>query len=286
MVRRIASQVHKQVSRLMQVNYIRDEPVWYQAVLQFPPLPLPPRAPPSRPDVEEKTPRYHLTPNSKLRPPKNRPSTISYLEDEVRRQFFRDHPLEAFRPICVVEGGLVEEEHPVSGKGWTRLSQRGKNPTAEDAVLFAVNLHRHHKVSLTVAYTRAIAEFRALRAEYDIASTFARMEAEAYGTMFPSEIDRTFKKEDEVYQAIERKKALDEGALLARKRWRAILNVDSGMGNIWSRGQEYANLQKQGVRPTHLVADDQTRLSTPAKDELTEADIVAGTPDFLRVLQP
>ncbi|KIJ21937.1 hypothetical protein PAXINDRAFT_64468 [Paxillus involutus ATCC 200175] len=285
MVRRIASQVHKQVSRLMQVNYMRDEPVWYQAVLQFPPLPLPPRAPPSRPDVEAKTPRRQLTPNSKLRPPKNQPLTISYLEDEVRRQFFRDHPFEAFRPVSIVEGGLVEEEHPAHGKGWTRLSQRGKNPTAEDAVLFAVSLHRHHEVSLTVAYTRAVAEFRALRAEYDIANTFARMEAEAYGTVFPSEIDRTFEKEDKVYQAIERKKALDEGALLARKRWRAILNVDSGMGNTWSRGQEYAKLQKQGVRPTHLVADDQAK---PAEDELfgnSEAEIVAGTPDFLRVLQ-
>jgi len=252
MVRRIASQVHKQVSRLMQVKYIREEPVWYQAVLQFPPLPLPPKAPPSRPDIEAETP----TPKSKLRPPKNQPLAISYLEDEIRRQFFRDHPFEAFRPVSIVEGGLVEAEHPVRGKEWMRLSQRGKNPTAEDAVLFAVNLHNHHKASLTVAYTRAVAEFRALRAEYDIANSFACMEAEAYGAVFQSEIDRTFAKEDKVYQAVERKKALDEGALLARKRWKAILDVDSGMGNTWSRGQEYAKLQEQGVRPTHLVVDD------------------------------
>ena len=135
------------------------------------------------------------------------------------------------------------------------------------AILFAANLHRHHKVSLTVAYTRAVAEFRALRAEYDIANAFARMEAESYGTVFPSEIDRTFEKEDKVYKSAERKKALDESALRARKRWRAILNIDSGMGNIWSRGQEYVRLQKDGVRPSHLVDDQVKSPSSPASED-------------------
>ncbi|KIJ65014.1 hypothetical protein HYDPIDRAFT_167340 [Hydnomerulius pinastri MD-312] len=286
MVRRIPTQVHKQVSRLMRVNYIKEEPVWYQAVLRFPPLPLPPRAPPSRPEVQEKLPRRQNASTSKLRPPKNQPLTISYLEDEVRRQFFRDHPFEAFRPVSLVEGGVVEEEHPIRGKEWTRLSQRGKKPTAEDAVRFAVNLHKHHKVSLTVAYTRAVAEFRALRAEYDIANAFARMEAEAYGTVFPSEIDRTFEKEDKVYQAMERKKALDASALLARKRWKAILHVDSGMGNTWSRGQEYTKLQQQGVRPTHFISDDAP--APPAEDPSalnSQAEGIAASPDFMRILQ-
>lgn len=121
-------------------------------------------------------------------------------------------------------------------------------------------------MSLTVAYTRAVAEFRTLRAEYDIANTFARMEAESYGTVFPSEVDRTFEKEDKVYKSVERKKALDESALRARKRWRAILNVDSGMGNTWSRGQEYVKRQKDGVRPSHLL-DDPTRLPSSPPEE-------------------
>ncbi|KAL4069772.1 mitochondrial ribosomal protein S25-domain-containing protein [Scleroderma yunnanense] len=281
MVRRIASQVHKQVSRLMRVNYIKNEPVWYQAVLQFPPLPLPPKAPAFR----EAQQRRHLDSSSKLTPPKNRPINIAYLEDELRRQFFRDHPFEAFRPVSIVEGGVVEEEHPVRGKDWTRLSQRGKNPVPEDAIQFAVNLHKHHKVSLAVAYTRAVAEFRALRAEHDIASSFARMEAEAYGMVFPSEIDRTFEKEDMVYKAPERKRALDEGALLARKRWRAVLNIDSGMGNTWSRGREYAKLQEQGVHPKHTFVEES--LQSPAVSEETAASDSqksSASPDFLRIL--
>lgn len=132
MVRRIASQVHKQVSRLMQANYIRDEPVWYQAVLQYPPLPLPPRAPPFQALEAEKSSRKPSARVSSLRPPKTQPLTIKYLKDRIRLQFFRDHPFEAFRPVSIVEGELVEPEHPVREKDWTRLSHRTKNPTAEE----------------------------------------------------------------------------------------------------------------------------------------------------------
>ncbi|KAI6007165.1 mitochondrial ribosomal protein S25-domain-containing protein [Pisolithus albus] len=276
MVRRIASQVHKQVSRLMRVNYIKDEPAWYAAVLQFPPLPLPPKSPSIRHDSSR---------HSKLVPPKHKPVNIAYLEDEVRRQFFRDHPFEAFRPVSIVEGGAVAEEHPVQGKNWIRLSQHGKCPSPEDAVRFAVNLHKHHKVSLTVAYTRAVAEFRALRAEHDIASSFSRLEAEAYGATFPSEVDRTFQKEDMVYRAPERKRALDEGALLARKRWRAILNIDSGMGNTWSKGHEYARLQDQGVRPRHTYLDELSNSPSPQQEIAALATgSQSATSELLRML--
>ncbi|KAH7885965.1 mitochondrial ribosomal protein S25-domain-containing protein [Phlebopus sp. FC_14] len=283
MVRRIASQVHKQVSRLMRADCIRKEPVWYQAVLQYPPLPLPSKAPPHL-DYKTKT-TSGLTFESTSRPPKNTPPTISYLEDRVRRQFFRDHPFEAFRPASLVEGAVVEDEHPVKGKEWTRLSQRGRNPAAEDVVQFAVNLHRYHNVSLTIAYTRAAAEFRALRAEHDVANSFACLEAEAYGTVFPSEIDRTFEKEDKVYQAVERKKLLDQSVLLARKRWKAILHVDSGMGNIWSRGQEYNRLQTMGVYPRHLYFEDHRKpSSSEAEQEVSDQERMAASPEFLRML--
>ena len=127
MVRRIASQVHKQVSRLMQANYIREEPLWYQADLQYPPLPLPSRAPPLDTENHSRKPTV-----SNLRTPKLQPLTIRYLEDRLRFQFFRDHPFEAFRPVSVVEGQLVEPEHPVKAENWSRLSQRTKNPTAEE----------------------------------------------------------------------------------------------------------------------------------------------------------
>src|ERR1700683_2296709 len=133
MVRRIPSQVHKQAARLLLSKYIQNEPAWYQAVLAYPPITLPSRAPPSRST-------YYLPPEKRQRVAKNRkygspkPLPVHYLEDDVRRRFFRDHPFEAFRPISLVEGGGVADEHPITGKEWTRLRQRGRNPFPEEYV--------------------------------------------------------------------------------------------------------------------------------------------------------
>jgi small subunit ribosomal protein S23 len=57
------------------------------------------------------------------------------VEDDIRRQFFRDHPFEAFRPRTLTEAGTVENEHPIGGLKWTRLNQRGRNPSSEEYVI-------------------------------------------------------------------------------------------------------------------------------------------------------
>lgn len=134
MVRRFANQVHQQVSRLMRANYLKKEPAWYQAVLQYPPLPLPPKAPPSRTEYDHKPLEPFIVPgqNTKLRKLKTEPLPVQYIEDDVRRQFFRDHPFEAFRPRTLVEGAGIETSHSVQGEAWTRLRQRGRNPTPEE----------------------------------------------------------------------------------------------------------------------------------------------------------
>src|SRR4051812_8442101 len=111
MVRRIASQVHQQASRLLRSNYLQHEPAWYQAVLEHPPLPLPSRKPASARTA------YDLPAPSraKLKTRTPRPMPIAYVEDDVRRQFFRDHPFEAFKPVSLVEGGGIADEHPIRG---------------------------------------------------------------------------------------------------------------------------------------------------------------------------
>lgn len=134
MVRRFANQVHQQVSRLMRANYIKKEPAWFQAVLQYPPLPLPPKAPASRTqyDHTSRRPDFKSGQPVKLRRLKTRPLPIQYIEDDLRRQFFRDHPFEAFRPKTLVEGAGIEPPHAIRGKNWTRLRQRGRNPSPEE----------------------------------------------------------------------------------------------------------------------------------------------------------
>lgn len=143
MVRRVATQVHKQVARLARTGYINKEPLWYKAVLEHPPLPLPPRSPTNRlprtgapfdlPSDASTSEFSRLT-----KPPKAKAQPIVYVEDQVRRQFFRDHPFEAFRERSLVEAGAVEDEHPIRGEAWTRLSQRGRNPRPEEYVVLSV----------------------------------------------------------------------------------------------------------------------------------------------------
>lgn len=123
MVRRVVGQVHKTVSRLKAAKLV-PEPAWFQAVLQHPPLPVPPRAAPSRSSFDSfrhVRKSYH---------PRSLP--IVYLEDRVRRQFFKDHPFEALRPRSLVEKGTLIPEHSIQGMAWTRLSQHGPKPEPEE----------------------------------------------------------------------------------------------------------------------------------------------------------
>ncbi|KAJ7751236.1 mitochondrial ribosomal protein S25-domain-containing protein [Mycena maculata] len=254
MGRRIASQVHHQVSRLMRNNLvITREPKWYQPVLNFPPLPLPPKAPPQRTEYDTKMKPIESGPQQKLRRPKNRPLPIHYIEDDIRRRFYSDHPFEAFRPTTLVEKGDIQL-HEVNGEGWTRLRQRGRNPTVEDAIQFTLNLHQEHKIPLSQAYAKAVAQFRSLRSERHIATTFAVMEAEHLGATFArGEIEHAFEKEKRALATWEKLTDMDEGSLVARKRWKMIADPHEGESN-WSRGVEYVKLWQRGIRVNYSPA--------------------------------
>ncbi|KAJ3514399.1 hypothetical protein NLJ89_g2400 [Agrocybe chaxingu] len=249
MVRRIASQVHQQVSRLMRGNYIKKEPAWYQAVLDNPPLALPPKAPPSRTPYDQKP-----ATSSKLRPHSVRPLSIYYIEDDIRRQFFRDHPFEAFRPTTLVESDRIEDPHPIAGEAWMRLRQRGRNPTPEDAIQFCLNLYQYHGMSLSDAYGRAVAQFRALRSEHHIMTSFAAQEAEELGSTFgESEVESIFEANKRSIATWERKEEMDEGIAAARKRWKAIVGRNHGP-NQWTKGVEYVKLWQEGNKPNYMPA--------------------------------
>ncbi|KII94180.1 hypothetical protein PLICRDRAFT_88440 [Plicaturopsis crispa FD-325 SS-3] len=270
MVRRVASQVHRQMARLMRVGYVEREPVWYQAVIDNPPLPLPARRPPAR--TEYDTPSYAQKDSpSKLREP--RPLPVAYVEDDLRRQFFRDHPFETFRPAVLVEGATVEDEHPIRGPKWLRLRQRGRNPKPEDAIRFALNLYEHQKdVSLSVAYKIAVAQFRALRSEHHIASITAAMEAEMYSAEFgPTVTEEMYQAERKALEAWKTKEEMDEGAIAARKKWKAIIERQGGVSG-WTKGEEYVRLWREGVRPTYAPA-----LTTPVA--ITSAGLEGTQPE-------
>lgn len=69
------------------------------------------------------------------------PVAIKYEEDQLRREFFRDHPWELARPRILVEStGKDFEKH-----NWTKLQQPGKNIDGERCVfLFLLFISRSH----------------------------------------------------------------------------------------------------------------------------------------------
>ncbi|KAF8203024.1 mitochondrial ribosomal protein S25-domain-containing protein [Pholiota molesta] len=260
MVRRIASQVHQQVSRLLRANYLQKEPVWYQAVLDNPPLTLPPKAPPPRTAYDKKPERAH----AKLREHSTRPIAIYYLEDDIRRQFFTDHPFETFRPRTLVEADSILDPNPITGHQWTRLRQRGRNPTSEDAIQFALNLYQYHSLSLSDA-TLEPSPSSALCAQSTTLPPPSRSWKQGIG------LD------------LLRRTELDEGALAARKRWKAIVDKNHG-DNQWTKGEQYVRLWQEGARPNYMPSLTQATVedtpeSTPAPKP-TEAPKLAPKKNF------
>lgn len=139
MVRKLATQVPQAVTRLLQAQTI-SPPVWYQAYLEHPPQPLPPRqlAPVDlslfqRSQTDDK--KREVTHRAKrAKTPKLKIPELRFQEDEIRRRFFTDFPFEALRPVSMVEGQTIDEGRPgaVSGKEWKDLDQRGDVPTVEE----------------------------------------------------------------------------------------------------------------------------------------------------------
>ncbi|RPD82319.1 hypothetical protein L226DRAFT_556191 [Lentinus tigrinus ALCF2SS1-7] len=280
--KRIANKVHKQASRLLREGYIQREPAWYRAVLNHPPLPLPAREPPSRShfDAPLNAPLTRPAGSKKIQPLK-----IQYIEDEVRRQFFRDHPFEAFRQTTLVEGATVESEHPIRGAEWTRLRQRGRNPTAEDAIRYAVNLYEHHGMDLSSAYASAVAQFRSLRSELLVARAVAQTEAEQLGMEFgPSQVEITFAKEEKAFHTLREDGAQSQAAETERKRWKAAVERE-GPPEQWTRGQEYTRLWKEGVRPVYAPVFVEPEIKPEGLEQPEQdAQRVAASSDYMRII--
>lgn len=141
MVRKLATQVPQAVTRLLQAQTITP-PVWYQAYLEHPPQPLPPRrlAPvdlslfnrsSSSPEKKDGNVTHRA---KRAKTPKLKVPELRFQEDEIRRRFFMDFPFEAFRPVSLIEGQTIDEGRSglVEGEQWTELRQRGEVPTVEE----------------------------------------------------------------------------------------------------------------------------------------------------------
>lgn len=105
--------VAKAARRLMEVGLIKGEPVWYQPVLNTPPMA----------DLSRKAAQTHQHRSG------NRPNDIREIQSiqggvelKIRTRFFKEHPWELARPRVVVE----EDGADYARQDWSRMEQMGK----------------------------------------------------------------------------------------------------------------------------------------------------------------
>ncbi|TIA87888.1 hypothetical protein E3P81_03755 [Wallemia ichthyophaga] len=207
MPRRIQTEVHTSVSRLLKGDYIQQQPAWFGPVLRNLPSLPPIHSRVQRDDIHKQDKPFvsGSRNTSKKKLPNwrqdKRPANIVYPVDKIRRQFYEDFPFETLRPQSLTEGWQVGEDryeniiHTLNG--WTTLKQLTINPNPEDAIKFCMNLHNSQNMSLSLAYIHATNQFSALRAELEAQTQAAIDEASAYGALFaPTELERGYELEE------------------------------------------------------------------------------------------
>ncbi|KAJ1736913.1 mitochondrial ribosomal small subunit component [Coemansia sp. Benny D160-2] len=128
--------------------------------------------------VERKLPQGCVTLRHKklvLRTRNARPPKIVFPEDELRREFYKNHPFEKFRPR------IVMETNGKNNQDWGRLSNGASLVTGESVVRYQHYLMQAEGMSKQDAYTQATNEFYKVRAREEMENKIARQEAVFYG---------------------------------------------------------------------------------------------------------
>ncbi|WRT67749.1 uncharacterized protein IL334_004721 [Kwoniella shivajii] len=265
-MRRIPSQVPQAVSRLLQGNVISQPPTWYIPVLSHPPPQLPPRQTVQRSRPTDRSieqgeftdvsyiPSGELERRDRIRKYKSRkqkPERISYQEDKIRRQFFKDFPFEALRPISLVEGTEIDQSIKVDGENWKTLDERGQYPTVEDTISFVLNLQQTQSMPISEAYSIATREFIALRAKHEQATIAAEIEARYHGAEFkPDAFERQFNLEQKSLSTLipPSTRSSESSKIKYRKlprwQWSNTVSSSSMPSGEFTSGKEYMSKWK------------------------------------------
>jgi len=108
------------------------------------------------------------------------PQHIVYPEDQLRSNFFKDHPWELARPRLLVEN----DGKDFMRYDWSKMQQPGKALNGESVVQRQLWLMENEGLSQDEAYDVARKEFYDLRMQEDIERRVAKEEALAVGATF------------------------------------------------------------------------------------------------------
>ncbi|KAK3392513.1 mitochondrial ribosomal protein S25 [Sordaria brevicollis] len=177
-----AAKVYQLASEAAATNMVaglapRNPPLWLKALEAIPPAEINTRP----------YPIQHSPPNPRARKPRNlwRPTKIVYPEDELRRDFYRDHPWELARPRMIIELDGKDARYFKWGKG---LRQPGMPLCGESVVQRQMWLMNNEKLSKQEAYDKARHEFYKLRQLEQMERRIAVEEARMVGGYFGKDL--------------------------------------------------------------------------------------------------
>ncbi|KAI9030955.1 mitochondrial ribosomal protein S25 [Phycomyces nitens] len=164
----------RHVSNLLKGDLLKKAPVWLPVLQSIPSGPSIIRAQNPITNVSAQTEleaalspakapitaTRHKQKHLRTRPP--RPMAITYPEDKLRRQFYKDHPYELARPKV-----LVENETGKNRTDFSRLLLPGMSLNEVDGeavVKYQLYLMTHDKMPERKAYAKATSEFYEIRA--------------------------------------------------------------------------------------------------------------------------
>ncbi|KAK4242203.1 mitochondrial ribosomal protein S25 [Achaetomium macrosporum] len=219
----LAARVYDRAESYLSSTIIKSDrsnrtPAWLQAVVHIPPAEV----------LTRPYPIQHTPPRDRAlkpgRQPRNlfRPTKIVHPEDQLRQEFYRDHPWELARPKLVLELDGQDARYRDWSKG---LRQPGMALSGESVVQRQLWLMEAKGMSKQQAYDVARKEFYKLRQQEEIERRIAVEEARHYGAYFgKTNLQVGMELEDQVYEHW-KKWATDQIAKLEAERSAAYVNV-------------------------------------------------------------
>lgn len=219
-----ALRMRRQALANLEAERIRTRPVWLDVTADIPPAQIYTRQQPkqhpltkirtktiSSQATDPQLPSPTIAKNvevkaSRLRTKASRayqPLPIRYEEDELRRQFYSDHPWELARPRVVLETDGKDERY----RDYSRNVRSPNAPLNGESVVQRqlYLLHNVPDISESLAYDIARKEFYAHRLREDIERRVAAEEAQAVGADLEETYNqRSLQTEDQVYEDWER----------------------------------------------------------------------------------
>ncbi|KAM5469649.1 mitochondrial ribosomal small subunit component [Microsporum audouinii] len=191
-----ALQVRQSAISQAAAGKIRNKPCWIDIAEKIPPSSvlvrnLPQQHPLTRQRVKtlpgKTEPQTVIETRPGRRPKSKKPSRmfqpvrIEFEEDQLRREFYRDHPWELARPRVVLENdGKDHLRHD-----WSKLQQSRKRVDGESVVQRQLHLlNTVPDITKEEAYDIARREFYKLRLQEDVDRRIAQEEARATGAYF------------------------------------------------------------------------------------------------------